>query len=112
MMSGQLDWSSAIPLNRASGEPLSGQLAAALERRIASGFLPSGSHLPATRDLAAALNINRGTVQAAYRILQEAGLARGRVGSGTIVSVGAAASSPPPFNADELLSVRVASLAP
>src|SRR5438552_5962371 len=108
-MASQLDWS-AISLDRASGEPLSGQLAAALERKIASGSLSSGSHLPATRDLAAALKINRGTVQAAYRILQEAGLARGRVGSGTVVS--AAAPAPVPFDADALLSARVAGLAP
>jgi DNA-binding transcriptional MocR family regulator len=108
-MASQLDWS-AIALDRASGEPLSGQLAAALERKIASGSLSSGSHLPATRDLAAALKINRGTVQAAYRILQDAGLARGRVGSGTVVS--AAALAPVPFDADALLSARVAGLAP
>jgi DNA-binding transcriptional MocR family regulator len=110
-MASQLDWPAAIALDRSSGEPLSGQLAAALERKIASGFLPSGAHLPATRDLAMALKINRGTVQAAYRILQEAGLARGRVGSGTVVSA-AAALSPVPFDADALLSARVASLAP
>jgi DNA-binding transcriptional MocR family regulator len=108
-MASQLDWS-AIALDRASGEPLSGQLAAALERKIASGSLVSGSHLPATRDLAAALKINRGTVQAAYRILQDAGLARGRVGSGTVVS--ASPLAPAPFDADALLSARVAGLAP
>jgi 2-aminoadipate transaminase len=108
-MASQLGWS-AIALDRASSESLSGQLAAALERKIASGSLPSGSHLPATRDLAAALKINRGTVQAAYRILQDAGLARGRVGSGTVVS--AAALTPVPFDADALLSARVAGLAP
>jgi 2-aminoadipate transaminase len=61
-------------------------------------------------DLAAALKINRGTVQAAYRILQDAGLARGRVGSGTVVS--AATAAPVPFDADALLSARVAGLAP
>src|SRR5439155_6631184 len=46
----------------------------------------------------------------AYRILQDAGLARGRVGSGTVVS--AAAPAPAPFDADALLSARVAGLAP
>ena len=106
----QLDWSTAIGLDRGSGEPLAGQLAAALERRIVSGFLPSGSRLPATRDLAAALKINRGTVVAAYRILQNAGLTRGRVGSGT--EVRATGSSPAPFDPDELLSSRVSSLTP
>ncbi len=75
-MSAQLDWSASIDLDRGSRKPLSGQLAAAIERRIASGALPEGARLPATRDLAAALKINRGTVQAAYRHLQEPGLAR------------------------------------
>ncbi len=109
-MLGQLDWSTTIALDRASGEPLAGQLAAALERRIASGLLSSGSRLPATRDLAAALKINRGTVVAAYRILQDAGLTLGRVGSGT--EVRATGSSPAPFDPDDLLSIRVSSLLP
>lgn len=99
-----------VALDRASSQPLAGQLAAALEGRILSGLLPSGSRLPATRDLAAALKINRGTVVAAYRILQEAGLTRGRVGSGT--EVRAPGVSPTPFDADELLSARVSSLLP
>lgn len=109
-MSGQLDWPGSIPLDRASRESLSGQLAAALEKRIASGLLPEGVRLPATRDLAAALKINRGTVQAAYRLLQEAGLTSGRVGSGTIVN--APPLAPAPFDPEALLSVRVAGLTP
>lgn len=109
-MSSQLGWPGDIDLDRASREPLSGQLAAALERRISSGSLPEGTRLPATRDLAATLKINRGTVQAAYRHLQQAGLARGRVGSGTIVH--APLLPPSPFDADALLSTRVSSLAP
>ncbi|HYV42106.1 MAG TPA: GntR family transcriptional regulator, partial [Thermoanaerobaculia bacterium] len=62
-MSSQLDWPGAIDLDRGSRESLSDQLAAALERRISSGALSEGARLPATRDLAAALKINRGTVQ-------------------------------------------------
>ena len=107
-MAVQLDWSSVIALDRASEQPLSGQLAGALQRRIAAGVLPSGARLPATRDLAAALKINRGTVQAAYRILQEAGLTRGRVGSGT--EVREEAGSPADFDPDDLLSSRVSGL--
>jgi DNA-binding transcriptional MocR family regulator len=108
-MASQLDWSADIALDRSSSEPLSAQLAAVLARRIAAGSLPSGSHLPATRDLAAALKVNRGTVVAAYRILQKAGLAHGRVGSGTVVR----GSTPPPaaFDPDRLLSSRVTNLA-
>src|SRR5262245_33718942 len=109
-MSGQLDWSLAISLDRASSEPLSGQLAAALQSRIESGILATGTRLPTTRELALALGVNRGTVQAAYRILQQAGLARGRVGSGT--EVRAASGTPPPFDPAELLSERVAGLSP
>src|SRR5215471_1311513 len=101
-MAGQLDWSSAIELNRASDESLSGQLASALQQKISSGVLPSGSRLPTTRELALALGVNRGTVQAAYRILQEAGLAKGRVGSGTEVS--ASPTPPPQFDPEDLLS--------
>jgi DNA-binding transcriptional MocR family regulator len=109
-VSSQLDWTSGIALDRASGRPLAGQLASAIEGRIASGLLAPGSRLPATRDLAAALKLNRGTVVAAYRILQESGLAQGRVGSGTEVLTSTA--SPPPFDSDELLSERVAGLSP
>jgi len=109
-MAGQLDWSSAIELNRSSDESLSGQLASALQQKISSGVLPSGSRLPTTRELALALGVNRGTVQAAYRILQEAGLAKGRVGSGTEVS--ASPTPPPQFDPEDLLSDRLAGLAP
>jgi DNA-binding transcriptional MocR family regulator len=108
-VAGQLDWYDRITLDRASSEPISGQLAGALERRIESGLLASGTRLPTTRDLAAALKINRGTVQAAYRILREAGLTRSRVGSGT--EVRALSPTSEPFDPDELLSERVAGLA-
>ncbi|HKA36021.1 MAG TPA: PLP-dependent aminotransferase family protein [Thermoanaerobaculia bacterium] len=105
-----MDWSSEIALDRASEKPLSGQLANAIEQKISAGVLPSGSRLPTTRELATALGVNRGTVQAAYRILQEAGLARGRVGSGTEVS--ASTTPPPEFDPRDLLSDRVAGLSP
>src|SRR5215467_15148686 len=108
-MTSQLDWSSIL-LDRSSGEPLAGQLAAAIERRIAGGTLPAGTRLPATRDLAASLKINRGTVVAAYRILQNAGLTQGRVGSGT--EVRDAGASPVSFDLESLLSSRVADLSP
>jgi 2-aminoadipate transaminase len=105
----QLDWSGTIPLDRGSHEPLAGQLAGALEERITAGVISDGVRLPTTRDLAAALGINRGTVQAAYRRLQEAGLARGRVGSGTIVRRGAPVVRR--FDPDALFSPRLSRLA-
>jgi DNA-binding transcriptional MocR family regulator len=109
-MADQLDWSDSISLDRASRQPIAEQLAAVLGSRIAAGFVAEGSHLPTTRELAATLGINRGTVQAAYRRLQEAGLAHGRVGSGTVVR-----SSFRPaveFNFETLLSGRVSRLSP
>lgn len=105
-MSGQLDWSSVV-LDRASREPLAQQLAAALEARISTGLLASGDRLPTTRELSAALEINRGTVQAAYRKLQEGGQVDSRVGSGTVVR---GAPEMPAFDADRLLSLRARGL--
>jgi 2-aminoadipate transaminase len=105
-MAGQLDLSQ-ISLTRSAGAPLSDQVYEAIERWIAGGVLAQNTRLPTTRELAAALGINRGTVQAAYRRLQENGLVDGRVGSGTVVRARVEAS---PFRLDDLLSRRVAGL--
>jgi DNA-binding transcriptional MocR family regulator len=87
--------------------PLADQLSEAIERNIAVGELPENSRLPTTRELASALGVNRGTVQAAYRRLSQRGLVESRVGSGTIVR-----SRPleGPFQVEDLLSRRVAAL--
>ena len=102
MVQGQLDCA-LISLDRASRESLSAQLAAALEARIATGLLTAGDRLPTTRELSAALAINRGTVQVAYRKLQDGGLVESRVGSGTVVR---GAAQRPAFDPDRLLSLR------
>jgi DNA-binding transcriptional regulator YhcF (GntR family) len=107
VVSSQLDLTTVF-LDRGSRESLSGQVAAALEARIATGLLASGDRLPTTRQLSAALAINRGTVQAAYRRLQEAGLVESRVGSGTVVR--AAPAPEQAFDLDRLLSQRTRSL--
>jgi len=96
-------------LDRGAATPLSDQLSDALQRRIEDGLLPRDSRLPTTRELAASLGINRGTVQAAYRRLREKGLVEGRVGSGTVVR-GGAAPEPAPFRLSEQLSHRAATL--
>ena len=106
-MAAQLDWISSIPIDRGSEEPLASQLAGALEERIARGLLSDGTRLPPTRELAAVLRIHRGAVQEAYRRLQRAGLARGRVGSGTVVR---RAESPERFDLDSLFSPRLSRL--
>jgi GntR family transcriptional regulator/MocR family aminotransferase len=106
-MAVQLDLSQ-ISVRREAGVPLAAQVYAAIEQRIAVGALPENSRLPTTRELAAALGINRGTVQAAYRRLQEDGLVEGRVGSGTVVRAGGRGDAP--FRLTELLSRRAAAL--
>ena len=106
-MAGQLDLGQ-ISLIRTAGAPLSDQVYEAIERWIAGGVLAENTRLPTTRELAAALGINRGTVQAAYRRLQENGLVDGRVGSGTVVR--ARAESGTPFRLEDLVSRRVAGL--
>ena len=107
-MPGQLDHLGSIELDRASREPLAQQLFAALAARIETGLCPEASRLPTTREVAAALGINRGSVQAAYRRLVEEGLATTRVGSGTVVR--AVARPPRPFDAAELVSLRASAL--
>jgi DNA-binding transcriptional MocR family regulator len=97
-----------IGLNRSGGTPLSDQLFVAIGRRIEVGELPENSRLPTTRELASALGVNRGTVQSAYRRLQEHGLVESRVGSGTVVRAGALPESQ--FRLSALLSRRVADL--
>src|SRR5262249_58787719 len=84
-----------IPLNRDKGMPLARQIRAHLERLIGEGLLGPGVKLPATRELAAELRVNRATVALAYDELVAAGLARAHVGQGTFVA-GAPGRGPPP----------------
>ncbi|MGY2064708.1 MocR-like pyridoxine biosynthesis transcription factor PdxR [Blastococcus sp. SYSU DS0619] len=87
---------SGIPpllLDRASGTPLSVQLADALRAAAAEGTLRPGDRLPSTRELAGALRVSRTVTAAAYDQLLAEGWAGGRRGVGTFV-LGAAPSSP------------------
>jgi GntR family transcriptional regulator / MocR family aminotransferase len=67
---------------------LYGQLLRALKRAILDGRLPSGTRLPATRQLAEQLGLSRNTVLAAYELLATEHLAVARGGSGTYVADG------------------------
>lgn len=73
-----------IELDRRQG--LSRQLYQALRQRILDGRLGSGTRLPASRDLAAALSISRNSVMRAYDQLYAEGFTEGRVGDGTYVA--------------------------
>ncbi|MFI8338239.1 PLP-dependent aminotransferase family protein [Pseudomonas taetrolens] len=65
---------------------LSRQLYQALRQRVLDGRLSSGSRLPASRDLAAALGISRNSVVRAFDQLYAEGFIEGRVGDGTYVA--------------------------
>lgn len=106
-MAGQLDFS-RINLDRGASSPLADQVYSAIERWIEAGALDENTRLPTTRELAATLGINRGTVQAAYRRLQMRGLVSGRVGSGTVVRGRRRADRP--FRVEDLLSRRASDL--
>lgn len=59
------------------------RLAEATSAAVDCGDLPRGARLPPERSLATELRVARGTVVAAYRLLQDRGLIERRQGSGT-----------------------------
>ncbi|AZF29443.1 PLP-dependent aminotransferase family protein [Pseudomonas sp. R2-60-08W] len=73
-----------IELDRRQG--LTRQLYQALRQRVLDGRLVSGTRLPASRDLAAALAISRNSVVRAYDQLYAEGFIEARVGDGTYVA--------------------------
>ena len=76
-----------ISLDRASPVPLAGQIRSQLERLIREGILAPGVKLPASRELARDLGVNRTTVSLAYEELVADGVARAHVGQGTFVAL-------------------------
>lgn len=74
------------PLDRKAGQ-LSRQLAQQLRESIRAGKLRPGEPVPATRHLAAALKIARGTVVEAFEQLVAEGYLESRAGGTTTVSV-------------------------
>jgi GntR family transcriptional regulator/MocR family aminotransferase len=75
-----------LQVNRSLSVPLHEQIAGRLREWIANGTLPAGERLPASRDLASLLSVNRGTVQKAYDLLVSEKVARAHVGRGTFVT--------------------------
>jgi 2-aminoadipate transaminase len=73
-------------LNRDSHIPLYNQIATQVREMISRGALKAGDRLPANRELAKSLGVNRSTVTTAYDELTADGLITSRVGSGTFVS--------------------------
>ncbi|HEX9118291.1 MAG TPA: PLP-dependent aminotransferase family protein [Anaerolineae bacterium] len=75
-----------IPIDHASPVPLYRQIQDFLSEAIRTGVLPAGTRLPATRELAESLGVNRLTITTAYDALTADGLVYGRQGSGTYVA--------------------------
>jgi 2-aminoadipate transaminase len=73
-------------LSHESEVPLYRQLYEHIAFRIRSGDLARGERLPATRELAGLLGLNRTTVSAAYDVLETEGLIAGQVGKGSFVT--------------------------
>src|SRR5215211_5790351 len=74
-----------IPLDRQSTVPLYQQIEVYLRQGILSGSLAADTRLPASRQLAHDLGINRITVENAYAELETEGLIYSKMGSGTYV---------------------------
>lgn len=74
-----------IPLDRQSDIPLYRQIKTYLQQGILSGSLAADTRLPASRQLAQDLGVNRITVENAYAELESEGLVFSKLGSGTYV---------------------------
>jgi GntR family transcriptional regulator/MocR family aminotransferase len=74
-----------IPIDRQSSVPLYEQIENHLRQGILNGSLAAETRLPASRQLARDLGVNRITVENAYAALETDGLVYSRVGSGTYI---------------------------
>jgi len=77
------------PLSANADSPLYRQLYDQIAEQIRSGRMARGTRLPATRELAGLLGLNRATISAAYEMLEAEGLISGHVGRGSFVTGGA-----------------------
>lgn len=77
-------------LRQDSDIPLYRQLFEQIAGKIRSGAWPHGERLPATRELAGQLGLNRTTISAAYELLESEGLITGQVGRGSFVTASTA----------------------
>jgi 2-aminoadipate transaminase len=74
------------PLDPDSDVPRFRQLYDKMREMIESGTLRRGDRIPATRELAGQLGLNRTTISAAYSLLESEGLIAGHVGRGSFVT--------------------------
>ena len=74
-----------IPIDRQSDIPLYQQIESFIRQGILSGSLAPETRLPATRQMAKDLGVNRITIETAYGALEADGLIHSRTGSGTFI---------------------------
>ncbi|HEY3936950.1 MAG TPA: PLP-dependent aminotransferase family protein [Bryobacteraceae bacterium] len=77
---------SRLHLDPASEVPIYKQLAESIRALVNHGTIRAGERLPATRELAGQLGLNRTTVSAAYSMLEQVGLLEGHVGRGSFIA--------------------------
>lgn len=92
-----------IRLNASSDIPLYRQLFRHFTDEIESGRLGEGSRIPATRELAGQLGLNRTTIAAAYDLLETEGWISGEVGRGSFVRQRRSESTRKPLVWNEIL---------
>ena len=73
------------PVQGSDPRALSEQVSDYIRSLVDRGTLRDGDRLPATRELAARLGVNRGAILKAIRVLEREGTLRARVGSGVTV---------------------------
>jgi GntR family transcriptional regulator/MocR family aminotransferase len=91
-----VQWTS-ITLDRGSDSALYQQICERIEELMAAGELAAGEKLPASRELASMLGINRNTITSAYEELAKRGLVRSHVGQGTFVAEVSRSPEPAPM---------------
>lgn len=75
-----------LSVDRSLRLPIYLQICQRVKTAIAQGHLRAGDRVPAARGLATHLNLARGTVETAYRILADEGYLQVRGAAGTVVS--------------------------
>jgi len=83
-----------LQIDRERNTPIFLQIVEALERKLAAGEIRDGTRLPASRDLARDLGVNRNTVVSAYVELVSRGRATAHTGRGTFLRAATTAGAP------------------
>ncbi len=81
-----MDWTRQVCIDSGSPTSVYRQVADCIAGLIEKSTIQSGERLPATRELAGLLGLNRTTISAAYAALEQAGLIQGHVGRGSFVA--------------------------